>query len=384
MERVEVDLLEMYGPNSTFLTSSEHNFRIILSAIDTFSKYCWLIPLADKRADTVARCLHHVFQEYGCPQTLHSDNGGEFTAEVIKLICQRMNIKQIHGAPYHPQSQGQVESLNKRVRSVLNHRLLDFCPTEQSNTWPFLLPEVCQVLNNTWNASLKSTHFEVFFGRESRLFQGDGLPVTVMPSDNFIKLMTLNGHCEDNQGDYLFYEEMISLYHLQKHRLQSFMKVRENCEKKYYENYLAYIKKCPSRKFVIGESVNFPHPHKYGMVQMPNCSGVVTEELPCNYYRVEFQENEDSDAKTYLTMYGSMQVRCNSHDGASASNSQRKVITITEFASILREDLLQSKTDIESPNEDSQQVFRDLMMTIGVDMTLMQQPTNLVDILLFM
>ena len=134
MERVEVDLLEMYGTNSTFLTSSEHNFRIILSAIDTFSRYCWLIPLADKTADSVARCLHHIFQEYGCPQTLHSDNGGEFTAEVIKLICQRMNIKRIHGAPYHPQSQGQVESLNKRVRSVLNHRLLDFCPTEQSNT----------------------------------------------------------------------------------------------------------------------------------------------------------------------------------------------------------------------------------------------------------
>ena len=128
---------------------------------------------------------------------------------------------------------------------------------------------------------------------------------------------------------------------------------------------------------MIGESVNLPHPHKYGMVQMSNCSGIVTEELSCNYYRVEIKEN---DVKIYLTMYGSMLVPCNSHDSASASNSQRKVITITEFASILREDLLQSKSDDEPPNEDRQEVFRDLMKTIGVDMTSLQQPTNLVDI----
>ena len=103
--------------------------------------------------------LQHIFVEYGCPDQLHSDNGKEFTAEVVQHLCHAMNIKVIHGSPYHPQTQGQVESLNKNVKSTLKHRLLDFRPEEQVNVWPFLLPEIRQNLNNTWHVTLNCTPF---------------------------------------------------------------------------------------------------------------------------------------------------------------------------------------------------------------------------------
>lgn len=75
MERVEIDLIEMYGPKSPFKDTAQHGYRLILSVVDCFSKYCWLIPLSNKKADTVAGALQHVFVEYGCPELLHSDNG---------------------------------------------------------------------------------------------------------------------------------------------------------------------------------------------------------------------------------------------------------------------------------------------------------------------
>ena len=59
--------------------------------------------------------------EYGCPEHLHLDNSKEFTAEVVQQLCHAMNIKVIHGSPYHPQTQGQVESFNKNVKATLNH-----------------------------------------------------------------------------------------------------------------------------------------------------------------------------------------------------------------------------------------------------------------------
>ena len=87
MERVQVDLIEVYGPKSPFKETANHGYRLILSILDCFSKYCWLIPLSDKKANTVAGALRHVFVEYGCPELLHSDNGGEFIVEVIQHLC---------------------------------------------------------------------------------------------------------------------------------------------------------------------------------------------------------------------------------------------------------------------------------------------------------
>ena len=82
--------------------------------MDCFSKYCWLIPLCTKSEIEVARALCLIFREYGCPKIIHSDNGKEFVANVVASVCSNLGIAKIHGRPYHPQSQGHVESLIKR------------------------------------------------------------------------------------------------------------------------------------------------------------------------------------------------------------------------------------------------------------------------------
>jgi hypothetical protein len=58
MECVQIDLKEMYGPKSPLLSQSSHKYRFILSVMDCFSKYGWLIPLTNKSADTVVHVLH--------------------------------------------------------------------------------------------------------------------------------------------------------------------------------------------------------------------------------------------------------------------------------------------------------------------------------------
>ena len=89
-----------------------------LSSTLLLNNYCWLYPLIDKKTISVANMLQHIFVEYGCPDQLHSDNGKEFTAGVVQHLCCAMNIKVIHGSPYHPQTQGQVQSPNKRLKQL--------------------------------------------------------------------------------------------------------------------------------------------------------------------------------------------------------------------------------------------------------------------------
>ena len=118
----------------------------------------------------VARALCSIFREYGCPKIIHSDNGKEFVANVVTSMCSNLGIAKIHGRPYHPQSQGQVESLNKKVKQFIAARLLSFSPDQQSDVWPWLLPEAAHFLNNTWHSTINEVPFTAFYGRESGQF----------------------------------------------------------------------------------------------------------------------------------------------------------------------------------------------------------------------
>ncbi len=183
MERIQIDITEVYGPSSPFLESASHPYSMILVIKDCFSKFCWLTPIKNKEASTVASVLTGVFRTYGCPQILQSDNGGEFIAKVIKTLCANFNVTIKHGSPYKPQTQGQIENLNKRVKRYLAARLLDFAPQEQTNVWPVLLPEISNVINNTYHFTTQSTPFHIFFGRPSRLYSENS---DMWPSDDIL------------------------------------------------------------------------------------------------------------------------------------------------------------------------------------------------------
>lgn len=50
---------------------------------------------------------------------LLSDNGSAFTCELLGNYLRDRGVRQIHGAAYHPQTQGKVERLNRRIKEVV-------------------------------------------------------------------------------------------------------------------------------------------------------------------------------------------------------------------------------------------------------------------------
>ena len=112
--------------------------------------------------------MHNFFSyEEGPPKYLQTDNGTEFIAEVSKNLCSSLNVKVIHGRPYHPESQGQVENLNKRVKKKMGHLLCQKFPDEQAKLWPYLLPLIAREINTTWHHTIQDVPFQVFKGRSS-------------------------------------------------------------------------------------------------------------------------------------------------------------------------------------------------------------------------
>ena len=96
--------------------------------IDDCSRYnLSLLACPNERTQTVSDCLTLAFRTYGMPLAILCDNGGcwgggkELTA--LGLWLSRLGVEVKHGKPYHPQTQGKLERLNRTVQSdVLDGR----------------------------------------------------------------------------------------------------------------------------------------------------------------------------------------------------------------------------------------------------------------------
>jgi transposase InsO family protein len=72
-------------------TPSPNGYIYLLVVIDHFTKYVWTEAFKTKHSVTVAESLIKLFAKEGMPETLLSDNGGEFVSDSMKSFSYRHN-----------------------------------------------------------------------------------------------------------------------------------------------------------------------------------------------------------------------------------------------------------------------------------------------------
>jgi hypothetical protein len=111
--RGQVDLVDMQS-------LSDGDYKFIMHYQDHLTKFSVLKALTSKRAAKVGYQLLDIFLLFGAPHILQSDNGWEFTANVIKELKDWWpDCCIVHGKPRHPQSQGSVERGNADIKDML-------------------------------------------------------------------------------------------------------------------------------------------------------------------------------------------------------------------------------------------------------------------------
>lgn len=92
-----------------------------MTVIDLFSKFAWAFPLKTKESNLVVKHLDSLFKTFMLiPETLHSDNGGEFTSKEMKSFLEKLGINFVHGQSYKPQTQGCIERFNRTIKELLS------------------------------------------------------------------------------------------------------------------------------------------------------------------------------------------------------------------------------------------------------------------------
>jgi len=114
MERVSMDIL---GP----LPKSDSENKFILLVCDYFTKWVEAFPTPNQEARTVAeRFVKEFVCRYGVPRRIFTDQGSNFQSELFKEVCELLDIDKDRTTPYHPQSDGFVERMNRTIEAMLS------------------------------------------------------------------------------------------------------------------------------------------------------------------------------------------------------------------------------------------------------------------------
>ncbi len=99
----------------------------MLTIVDGHIRECLAVDVARRlRANDVLDRLAELFVYHGVPDYIRSDNGPEFTANVVRKWLDRMGVKTLFIEPGSPWENGYIESSGGKLRDeLLNVEIFD-------------------------------------------------------------------------------------------------------------------------------------------------------------------------------------------------------------------------------------------------------------------
>ena len=125
-------------------------FKYVLSVIDIFSRFSWLVPLESKSSSHVVRVLQPIYDQHGSPDRLQSDRGTEFEGK-LRSMCKNYKIKMIKSRPYHLQSQRNFERSHRSLRKKIMYCFINL--GKKGVNWASNLTLTNEVKNN-WDGKV--------------------------------------------------------------------------------------------------------------------------------------------------------------------------------------------------------------------------------------
>src|SRR5687767_10116256 len=112
-DRIGIDFV---GP----LPKTGKGNKYIIVAIDYLTKWTEAKALKEATAEkTVEFIYKEIICRYGCPKVILTDRGTHFKNKMVQDLCEKFEIKHKLSSPYHPQTNGLVERMNRTLCETL-------------------------------------------------------------------------------------------------------------------------------------------------------------------------------------------------------------------------------------------------------------------------
>jgi hypothetical protein len=117
------------------------------------------LPRETKQA-VVDFLFEEIFVHFGVPREIVTDQGAQFTSNLVQSITQQYHIRHIKYSPYHPQANGKVESTNKVLETILTKTI-----QLHHKDWADRLPKALWAYQTTWRNTTGFTPYELVYGK---------------------------------------------------------------------------------------------------------------------------------------------------------------------------------------------------------------------------
>ena len=148
--------LDFVGP----INPSSNQRTYILVATDYVTKWVEAESLPRATEDSVIQFLFHLFVRYGLPRELITDGGLQFVRNKLAATINNYHVQHKITTPYHPQANGQVESSNKVIESILTKTI-----ASHRRDWAARLPEALWAYKTTWRSTTGYSPYQLVFGK---------------------------------------------------------------------------------------------------------------------------------------------------------------------------------------------------------------------------
>ena len=162
------DLVDM----SPYSRSNSGN-KYLLTVIDVFSKYGWVVPLKTKTGKEVAMAFQELFTDNAPPSRLWTDKGTEFYNRQVKRVLAANNV-----TLYSTENE-EKSSVVERWNRTMKNLMWKYFTANNTQKYLDVRSGMVEKYNNTYHRSIKLKPTDLINDRMVK-FKSDGSKMTVL------------------------------------------------------------------------------------------------------------------------------------------------------------------------------------------------------------
>ena len=138
----------------------------LLTCIDVFSKYAWVVPLKDKMGGTLVQAFQEIFASGRKPLKLQTDKGTEFKNRSVQKLLREKKIDF-----FTTENEDIKAAVVERFNRTLKERLWRYFTKTNSMRYLDVLPDMVYAYNRSFHRSIQRAPLEVNFKNQEDVWQ---------------------------------------------------------------------------------------------------------------------------------------------------------------------------------------------------------------------